>query len=248
MAEPEKVFVVRRADYFGGTWPQGFLALDDAESTMRADIGRRGFFVDRPEAETKPEWKQVIPYCVLRRPDQVFCVQRKKAQTEARLHNLLSIGIGGHVNPQGIAPCADGPAFLSAALQQELNEELSFVDGEGLAVQSPPPPRLAGLLNDDATDVGSVHVGLVYTIDLPAPAPRATTARVREVSKMAGGFRHLAELEALWQNPSRFESWSRILFQAGIARQVGGAGLQAVIRSQPPSATRPEGVHWYENG
>jgi predicted NUDIX family phosphoesterase len=248
MTAPEQIFVVRRADFFAGAWPQGFVAIDDAGAAMLPAFGRRGFFVDRPEAETRPEWKQLIPYCVLRRPEQVFCVQRKKAQTEARLHNLLSIGIGGHVNPQGIAPESDGIAFLSAALRQELDEELSFVDGEGAPTQTVPAPRLVGLLNDDATEVGSVHVGLVYTIDLPAPGPRATTARVREVSKMAGGFRHLAELETLWQNPSRFESWSRILFQAGIARQFGGAGLQAVTRLQSPSAARPEGVQSNENG
>lgn len=248
MSAPEQIFVVRRADFFGGAWPQGFVAIDDGGAAMLMEFGRRGFFVDRPEAETKPEWKQLIPYCVLRRPEQVFCVQRKTAQTEARLHNLLSIGIGGHVNPQAIAPDADGVAFLSAALRQELDEELSFVDGEGSAAQTLPSPRLVGLLNDDATEVGSVHVGLVYAIDLPAPGPRNTSARVREVSKMAGGFRHLAELETLWQNPSRFESWSRILFQAGIARQVGGAGTQAVTRSQSPSAARPEGVQTNENG
>lgn len=248
MTAPEQVFVVRRADFFGGAWPQGFVALDGEGASLLAEFGRRGFFVDRPEAETKAEWKQLIPYCVLRRPDQVFCVQRKKAQTETRLHDLLSIGIGGHVNPQGVAPDADGVAFLSAALRQELDEELSFVDGTGEAAQTVPAPRLVGLLNDDATEVGSVHVGLVYAIDLAESARQTTTARVREVSKMSGGFRHLAELEALWHNPTRFESWSRILFQAGIARQVGGSGQKAVTRLQSPSAARPEGVQSNENG
>lgn len=243
MAQHEQVFVVRRSDFFGGDWPQGFVALGADAPALLAAFGRLGFFVDRPEAESNPAWKQLIPYCVLRRPGQIFCVQRKKAQTEVRLHDLMSIGIGGHVNPQACEPERDGAAFLSAALQQELDEELWIEGAKPL-----PTPRLLGILNDDATEVGSVHAGLVYALDFGAPHADAPQARVREVSKMAGGFRHLADLEGLWQDAGRFESWSRILFQAGVAHQVGGPGSRAVTRTQQPTACSPEGVETNENG
>lgn len=239
----EQVFVVRRREFFGGDWPQGFSAWDAHDEPLLDRLFASGFFVDRPEAEQNPEWKQLIPYCVLRRQGQVFCVQRKAAQTETRLHHLLSIGIGGHVNPGLPTATADG--FFAAALQQELDEELAFFATGGPdaeAVATPARPRLCGLLNDDATEVGRVHCGLVYALDLPAPSPTAPVVRVREVSKMAGGFRHLAELEGLWQDPARFESWSRILFQAGVA------GPTAVSRLQRMRSARPEGVERNENG
>lgn len=239
----EQVFVVRRSAFFGGDWPQGFTPIEAAGNDLLASFRRQGFFVDRPAAEQNPEWKQLIPYCVLRRPGQVFCVQRKSAQTETRLHHLLSIGIGGHVNPG--APATAAEAFFGAALDQELQEELAFYAHGGPCAPeatNPCTPELCGLLNDDGTEVGRVHCGLVYTIDLPAPSAAAPVVRVREVSKMAGGFRHLAELQLLWQDPARFESWSRILFHAGVA------GPNAVTRPLRTRSARPEGVERNENG
>ena len=77
----ERVLVVRRADFFGGEWPQGFLPVPRAEGQDLLDrFWRQGFFVDRPQAEANPEWKQPIPYCAVVRGDEVFCVERTTAQ------------------------------------------------------------------------------------------------------------------------------------------------------------------------
>lgn len=243
MAPVEQVFVVPRRDFFAGDWPQGFTALGESTAALLPQFLARGRFVDRPAAEQDPSHKQLIPYCVLRRPDQVFCVQRKAAQTEARLHHLLSIGIGGHINPMPqLLPTTTAEAFFGAALDQELTEELAFLDNGGDPAGAAPIPALCGLLNDDSTEVGAVHCGLVYALDLPAPGPGVPIVRVREVSKMAGGFRHLAELANLWQDPARFESWSRILFHAGFA------GPNAVSRALRTRSARAEGVERNENG
>jgi predicted NUDIX family phosphoesterase len=227
----EQVFVVRRSDLFDGAWPQGFVPLQGkASADLLARIHELGFFAARDEAEQQPAWKQTIPYCVFRRPGQVFCVQRKTAQTESRLHGKLSIGIGGHVNPPaavgdftggdftgGGSPAAGAggiatgighaAAFFRSALARELAEELHGTEVPEFT------PTFLGLLNDDSEGVGRVHSGLVFAADWPADRG----LRVREVSKMAGGFRPLAELQPLWQDPARFESWSRMLFEAGIA-------------------------------
>lgn len=231
----EQVFVVERAAFFAGNWPQGFAAADAATPALLEQFAARGFFVDRPDAEQNPAWKQLIPYCVLRRPEAVFCVQRKAAQSEARLHRLLSIGIGGHINP---APAAgtDAAAFFAAALRRELDEEML-----GLAAWQA-QPLFQGLLNDDSNEVGRVHAGLVYAIDLPEQTPTLELPRIQEVSKMAGGFRSLAELEPLWQDPGRFETWSRLLFQAGIA------GKRAVTRVQRTTSARPDRAERNSNG
>lgn len=205
----EQVFVVDRAAWFSGSWPQGFVASNRALESVLAQFAARGRFVDRALAEQDPSQKQLIPYCVVRRPGAVFCVQRRAAQTEARLHHLLSIGIGGHINPG--PDRSDAASFFLQALLRELEEEI-----HGTA-ESSPQPVFQGLLNDDTTEVGRVHAGLVFAIDWPDPTPASPLPRVREQSKMTGGFRSLAELQPLWQDPARFESWSRILFAAGIA-------------------------------
>jgi predicted NUDIX family phosphoesterase len=190
---------------------------------MLAAFASAGFFVERPAAEQDPGSKQLIPYCVLRQPDRLFWVQRKPAAGETRLHGRLSIGLGGHVNPEEYDVVV-GPDLFRTALARELGEELVGTDGL--------EPRFLGLLNDDQDEVGRVHAGLVHAIDLPAG--RSPLPAVREISKMAGGWGSLAELDALWQDPARFESWSRILIQAGIP---GGKAVFASGRLLPPACT-----------
>ncbi len=217
----EQVFVVPRDRLFGGDWPQGFVRLSPSEAqAILHDLWDAGRFMDRPQAESDPSHKQPIPYCILRAPDAVFCVQRTSAQGEKRLHGKLSIGIGGHVNPEPPSPAGESPVgadLFHAAMRRELVEELVGVDG----VQ--PRAVLQGLLNDDSNAVGQVHVGLVYTIDWPTLTNAEQEVGIRETTKMDGRFRSLADLAEVWQDPHRLESWSRTLLVAGI-------GVQAVPR------------------
>ncbi|MEY3161473.1 MAG: hypothetical protein RIT25_1464 [Planctomycetota bacterium] len=219
MEPVERVLVVRRADFFDGAWPQGFVAVDPGEGeSFLSRIWRQGFFVDRPAAEANPEWKQPIPYCAILRGDEVFCVERTSKQSEQRLHGLLSIGLGGHVNPEdGGEESAPGIAtghWFGPALHRELDEELAMPWPHCGA------PRFLGLLNDDSNAVGQVHMGLVFCVDVSPTCMDSQGAlpevAVRETRKMRGGFTRLAALEPLWQDPTRFESWSRLILAAGI--------------------------------
>ncbi len=215
-----QVFVVDRAACFGGRWPQGFVPLaGDAATRFLADAHALGRFVERPLAEATPAWKQWIPYCVLRCRGGVFAVRRTKGQSEARLHGAWSIGIGGHIEPvDASAATGDGAAFFRGALLRELAEEL---DLQHIAL---PEPRFLGVLNDDSTEVGAVHAGLVFAIDVPLAVPAAREhLRIGEISKMVGGFTHLVEFHELWQNPSQFESWTQMLVREGIAGPIGGS-------------------------
>jgi predicted NUDIX family phosphoesterase len=204
----EQVFAVQRSDFFAGRWPQGFMATDgeQGEELLRR-FEQQGFFAEREAAEENAAWKQLIPYCVLARPDELFCVERQRTQGERRLHGLLSIGLGGHVNPED----GHAPGLLRRALRRELDEELA------IDWQYAGPPRLLGLLNDDSNPVGQVHAGLVFRLDFPATVPGERSCEpvaVRETTAMRGCFRHLVQSDGLWQDRARFESWSRILLEA----------------------------------
>lgn len=232
-----QVLVVDRTAFFGGEWPQGFLPLPEPKaSAFLAEARARARFVDRPTAEANPAWKQWIPYCVLRcwpampgpiprEQAGVFTVRRTKGQSEQRLHGAWSIGLGGHIEPvdaavPGAAPSA--AAFFARALRRELAEEL---DWQMVPV---PEARFVGLLNDDSTEVGAVHAGLVYVVDLPvAVAAARELVRIGEISKMHGAFTSLAEFANLWQNPQHFETWSQILVRAGISDPVGSSANQS---------------------
>lgn len=153
----------------------------------------RHFFIDRPTAEVSPQYKQIIPYVVIRHGDSFYLLQRTPKQTEARLHHKLSLGIGGHINP-------DTPDLLDG-LQKELEEEVE-IDGDY-------DLTFAGILNDDTTDVGRVHLGAVYVLEA-----HDANVRVRETEKMSGRW---VPREELAQHREAMETWSQIVYDAVIA-------------------------------
>lgn len=166
---------------------------DAGEPELAELIRRRGAFHPRSAMETDPRWKQVIPYPVLRDGPSWFLMRRTRAGGDVRLHDRFSIGVGGHVNP------ADGglDGDLHGALRREWHEEL--------VVDFVPEFRFVGLLNDDTTPVGEVHVGLVYEGDAGGQP-----VAIRETDKLSGSFATSAEVAAV---ADRLETWSRIAFE-----------------------------------
>ncbi|MEO5941669.1 MAG: hypothetical protein ABIZ72_11550, partial [Candidatus Limnocylindrales bacterium] len=116
-----------------------------------------------------------------------------RAGSDARLHDRYSIGVGGHVNPGDGALDGD----LTAALRREWHEEL--------IIDFVPDFRFVGLLNDDSTPVGEVHLGLVYEGDAGG-----RPVAIRESDKLSGGFVATTEVAAV---NDRLETWSRLAFE-----------------------------------
>jgi len=189
MTNPEQVMVVER-ESLGALVERG-LVQENADAVLDA-IGERHFFLDRPTAEISPQYKQIIPYVLIRHEDAYFLLQRTQKQTETRLHHKLSLGIGGHINP-------DTPALFDG-LQKELEEEVEVVGDYDLT--------FVGILNDDTTDVGRVHLGAVYVLDA-----HEGIVHVRETEKMSG--RWVAR-EELAQHREAMETWSQIVYDATI--------------------------------
>jgi predicted NUDIX family phosphoesterase len=154
-------------------------------------------FLPRGEAEEDPTFKQLIPYAVLRHGGRFFHYRRGKAGTEGRLQGLRSLGVGGHICAEDGCPTTADP--YRAGLLRELAEEV------GLA--GPLAERVVGLINDDRTPVGQVHLGIVHVIDLETPE-----VGVREAALAGGGFAALGELRA-WH--ADFETWSQFLLEEG---------------------------------
>lgn len=112
------------------------------------------FYIDRDVAENDLNYKQVIPYCVFTKNDQLFIYQRSKHGSENRLHDLWSVGVGGHINP------CDGNNVetIGNACKREIEEEVQFSD--------PHSVRLVGVINDDSSTVNAVHFGVVFHVHL----------------------------------------------------------------------------------
>ena len=110
------------------------LIRDDAGAMLRPHRGEH-FFVARADAEVQPKWRQIIPYVVVMHGDDVFTLRRLRKQTEARLHDKVSIGIGGHINP--------GHDVL-AGLHKELDEEIAVDDPYDARIRRHPERRVDG--------------------------------------------------------------------------------------------------------
>jgi predicted NUDIX family phosphoesterase len=156
-------------------------------------------YLPRDAAENDPSFKQLIPYIVLRSGEQVFHYTRGAAGAESRLHARRSIGIGGHVSAEDGIATADA---YRAGLQRELAEEVEVEGGE--------VEQVIGLINDDRTPVGQVHLGIVHVLDLREP--RAT---LRDRALTSGGF---APLSALRRMREDFETWSQFLLDGALER------------------------------
>ena len=137
-------------------------------------------FMDRAAAEKDSAYKQLIPYVLVttlapRNPkwptddieQRVLTYSRAKLGGETRLHHKLSLGIGGHINdtdtvelePTVDSRIWDNPAASRyyRAMQRELDEELPAFPS-WLADTIP----AVGCINDDLTEVGSVHFGILH--------------------------------------------------------------------------------------
>jgi predicted NUDIX family phosphoesterase len=187
VADPgERVLVVPREAIVPG---EGWLGVRrDGVDAALAVVGREGRFVLRSAAEQDPCLKQVIPYLVLRDGGRWFLMRRTRAGGDARLHDRWSIGVGGHLNP--------GDVDVLGGLRREWAEELvaDFV----------PDFVPVGLLNDDTTPVGTVHVGIVYVADAAG-----RRVEIRETDKLVGTFATTDEVAAVRDS---METWSRLAF------------------------------------
>ena len=188
----ERVLVVPSAELDRLGRFQGFSAEADRYITALL-VPELMQYRPRSEVEDDPGFKQIIPYVVFRCADAVFCYTRGKSQGEARLHRLRSLGVGGHVSEED----AQGGKSLDAyesAMRREIDEEVE--------VASPGRIRRVGLINDDSTPVGQVHLGVVHLFELEQPQVTA-----REEGLAEAGFLPLSSVLTIRHE---FETWSQI--------------------------------------
>ena len=188
----ENVLTVKR-ELISQFIPEKGITTENCDKMVDIILGNYEF-LPRPEAENDPSHKQIIPYVVICRGDEVFATRRLKKGNETRLHGLLSVGIGGHINPE---TDGNGEDVLSRGMDRELEEEVS-IESRGKMT-----PR--GILNDDTTEVGSVHLGLFFTLEVTGEV------KVLETEKLEGCWIKRADMEGLSE---QMETWSQFVTKA----------------------------------
>lgn len=194
MSQPdENVLVVRRSlfDELGSFHGLNF----EPEKYLSALLSRgNNFFLPRAQAENDPTHKQIIPYALIVHSDTVLHYVRGKKAGEQRLVAKGSIGIGGHLNDTDESLFAWDEHAYRAGVEREVNEEIS--------IESPFEDRIVALLNDDTTEVGRVHLGIVHVFRLAEPKVQKREAMITNVA-----FLNKSELVA---RRDSLETWSQL--------------------------------------
>ena len=194
MSQPdENILVIKRSlfDELGNFHGLKF----EPQKYLKAILTRgNNFFLPRAQAENDPTHKQLIPYVILASEDKVLYYVRGKRAGEQRLVAKGSIGIGGHMNESDESLFALDEAAYRAGVEREVNEEVK--------INTTFEDRIVALLNDDTTEVGQVHLGIVHVFKLTEP-------KVEKREAMITGLAFLGKDELVARRES-LETWSQL--------------------------------------
>ncbi|AWT58919.1 MAG: hypothetical protein DF168_00091 [Candidatus Moanabacter tarae] len=152
-------------------------------------------YLNRSDAEVDRSFKQLIPYVLIFWGRKILRYRRGKKGQESRLHGLYSIGIGGHISEDDHGLFSSDQGYQEG-MRRELMEEVAIGEVKDAAV---------GLINDDDTDVGAVHFGVVHVLTIPDP----------KVARGRDGITGLefVSLDRAVSEISSYESWSQICIE-----------------------------------
>ncbi len=152
-------------------------------------------YLNRSDAELDKRYKQLIPYVLLICNGRILRYRRGRGGQETRLHGLYSVGIGGHISEEDHGLFSTGPGYHEG-MRRELMEEVAIDEGKESTV---------AVINDDSTEVGCVHFGVVHVMHVPNETI---------VGRRSGivGPEFIPIVEAV-KDPSGYESWSHFCLQ-----------------------------------
>ena len=120
------------------------IAIRNRQDFGSFEVKRRG------DMEEDPAYKQLISYCIITNDDETLVYKRLEGGGESRLHGLLSIGVGGHMNDVAEEDDIEGKLRINAA--RELSEEVGLAEDDVKNIE-------IHAINDDDNEVGKVHIG-----------------------------------------------------------------------------------------
>jgi len=152
-------------------------------------------YLNRSDAEQDKRYKQLIPYVLIICHGRILRYRRGRGGQETRLHGLYSVGIGGHISEEDHGLFSSGLGYQEG-MRRELMEEVAIDEVKETAV---------AVINDDSTDVGYVHFGVVHVLHVANE-----NVAGRRSGIVAPEF---IPIVAAVKDPSGYESWSRFCLE-----------------------------------
>jgi predicted NUDIX family phosphoesterase len=197
MAKTEEQILVIKREHFDQLGSFQGLCSEVDRYLKSFLLKENNFFVPRSSAEEDPSLKQLIPYAIFRHGGKILHYTRGAKSGEKRLVAKGSVGIGGHINDTDESLFSFDESTYHRAVRREIREELQLEGGF--------TERAVALINDDSTEVGRVHLGIVHIVDLESPDVRAGEKAIAEL-----GFATRGELLARRET---LETWSQIALE-----------------------------------
>jgi len=203
----KKVFVINKSDFFNHCYYDiegienlyGLIVRPNLKNEF-TKLFNNGFMKNREEAEHDSNYKQIIPYIVLKtiidNEEKFLLTFRKNTQTEIRLHNKYSIGIGGHIDSPDADNVNSNTYIFYNAMYRELFEETDCDIDNIKSVDC------VGLINSEADEVSQVHLGVLVVMEL------YNKVAIKEKDKMDGIWVNKNELKNII---SQSEAWTKLV-------------------------------------
>ena len=187
-------------------WCDGFWTNGDNKENEEylGKLLKHALFMNRDKAERDENFKQIIPYCILRdKAGSIFTYKRTPKGGEKRLHGLWSAGVGGHFSAQEDGKVIDMDMYWSG-MHREIEEEVGLKEKAYFG-------GIEGFLYEDKTEVSKVHLGVIHILDI---MPSYMDQLKFEDKALAQG--SFENLSILTKNKSLFEGWSQIIINSEI--------------------------------
>lgn len=179
----------------------------------------------RGDVETDMNILQPIPYCIVfcRTTERILSYKRSKKGGETRLHDMYSIGFGGHVNIDDVKACiSEAGEFpenpVSHCAYRELEEELALTADKIAALR-----LFDWYIYDSTSEVSSVHLGLPYL----CVVDKESDIKLAEDTAIELKWLDIENPKDVDINNTHFESWSEIALAKLIETSNGGRRARA---------------------
>lgn len=184
----EEVLVVKTKTLFpDGIW-EGYRDLD--EKSFLKFVNNNSEYLKRGFAEIDENYQQIVAQIILKVGNKIFIHKVAQSGSEARLHHLWPIFLGGHINN------TDKDIF--DAFDREFKEEINY---KGIITSK----KFLGVVKLHDNPVNRVHVGLVSLYEGDMEEYDATG----DDGLVEGHFADINEMDVIFDNMTY---WSKIVY------------------------------------